>query len=130
MDRGVREAFAAMRAGIVEGRGASSCELRRSAAALVRRLTGERAEESAEELVEKSSEMPAVIRALVEKVCGRAYRVTDEDVASAVAALGEEAVFELVVAASVEAGAMRADRGMAAVRASAEERGNAPDDSR
>jgi alkylhydroperoxidase family enzyme len=56
------------------------------------------------------------IRALVEKVAKRAYRVTDEDVAAVRAAgLSEDEIFEIVVCAAVGQASRQYSSGLAAL---------------
>lgn len=59
--------------------------------------------------------LPADITPLVEKVHGAAYRVTDDDVARAVAAYGDDAVFEIVVSAALGASRRRLLAGLDAL---------------
>jgi hypothetical protein len=60
------------------------------------------------------------LRALVEKVCTRAYEVGDEDVARARASgMGEDEIFEVVVCAAVGRATRRHEAALAALRACA-----------
>ena len=82
-------------------------------------------------VVDEPGELPAEVRealvaggpapppfeAYVEKVRRHAYRVTDAEVASLVAAASEDAVFEATVATAVGAGLARLEAGLAAIEA-------------
>lgn len=62
--------------------------------------------------------LPEPLAAYIEKVSRHAYRVTDEDLAALKAAgYGEDAIFELTVAAAVGAGRARVERGLAVLDA-------------
>ena len=59
--------------------------------------------------------VPADLRALVEKIHRHAYRVTDEDIARARAAYGDDRMFEIVVSAALGASRQRLMAGLAAL---------------
>lgn len=59
--------------------------------------------------------LPADLRALVEKIHQAAYKVTDADVASAQAAYGDDALFEIIVSASLGASEQRLRAGFQAL---------------
>lgn len=62
--------------------------------------------------------LPEPLAAYIEKVACHAYRVTDEDIAALQASgYGEDAIFELTLAAAVGAGRARVERGLAALAA-------------
>lgn len=59
---------------------------------------------------------PDAARALVQKVCANAWKVTDEDIAAAKqAGLSEDEIFELVVCASVGQSNRQLDAALAAL---------------
>jgi len=62
--------------------------------------------------------VPQPLAGLVEKIARHAYRMTDEDTAAAQAAgYGEDELFDVIVAASLGAGLVRHERGLAAIDA-------------
>ena len=61
------------------------------------------------------SGVPADLTALVEKIHAHAYRVTDADVTVPASARGEDAMFELIVAASIGAAEERLAAGLRAL---------------
>lgn len=67
---------------------------------------------------EPPGEVPETLAPLVEKIVRHAYRVTDEDIASARdAGHGEDELFDVIVAAALGAGLARRERGLAAIAA-------------
>lgn len=81
----------------VEGKGEASREARRAAFA-------------------NSGVTPEPVRALIEKVARQAWKISDEDVASAKAAgLAEDQIFELVVCAALGAAKRQYDAALAAL---------------
>jgi len=82
---------------VVEGKGEASREARRAAFA-------------------NTGVTPEPVRALIEKVARQAWKISDEDVAAAKAAgLGEDQIFELVVAAALGAAKRQYDAALAAL---------------
>ena len=64
--------------------------------------------------------VPEVLRAYVDKLARHAYKITEEDLASLQrAGYSEDAIFELSIAAAVGVGAVRLERGLAALRGTA-----------
>jgi hypothetical protein len=59
--------------------------------------------------------LPGELQPLVDKVHAHAYRVTDEDVARAQRAHGDDATFEIVVAAALGASRRRLEAGLRAL---------------
>lgn len=59
--------------------------------------------------------LPADLRPLVEKIHQAAYKVTDADVASAQAVYGDDALFEIIVSASLGASEQRLRAGLQAL---------------
>jgi hypothetical protein len=80
---------------VLRGPGTVSAELRQAAAA--------------------GKGLPPDLAALVEKVHRHAYQVTDEEVAALRAKHGEDALFEIIVAAAVGAADQRFQAGMRAL---------------
>ena len=80
---------------VLRGPGTVSAELRQAAAA--------------------GKGLPPDLAAFVEKVHRHAYRVTDEEVAALRAKHGEDALFEIIVAAAVGAADQRFHAGMRAL---------------
>jgi hypothetical protein len=67
----------------------------------------------------RMDELPADLRAYVDKVATQAYRITDEDVeALKRAGHGEDAIFEITAAAALGAAIMRLERGLIVLRES------------
>ena len=94
--------------GVLRGPGESAPALRAEVEAIAASWSG------AERVDGKS--LPEPLAAYVEKVARHAYRVTDEDIAALKASgYGEDAIFELTVAAAVGAGRARVERGLAVV---------------
>jgi hypothetical protein len=60
-------------------------------------------------------DVPADLRALVEKIERHAYKVTDEDVAALKAAHSDDEIFEIVVAASLGSALERLRAGLRAL---------------
>jgi hypothetical protein len=82
---------------VVEGKGEASREARRAAFA-------------------NSGVTPEPVRALIEKVARQAWKISDEDIAAAKAAgLGEDQIFELVIAAALGAAKRQHDAALAAL---------------
>lgn len=114
-DPGYDELVARVRAAVLEGPGATPAGLRQAIAA---RAIGPEAAASRAAAVREVDEE---LRPLVDKVAGRAYEVTDTDIASLrQAGYGEDAVFEVVVSAALGAGTARLRRGLEALEASRE----------
>jgi alkylhydroperoxidase family enzyme len=68
----------------------------------------------------RADDIPADLRAYVEKVAQHAYRVTDQDVeALKRAGYSEDAIFEVTASAALGAAIMRLERGLIAVKESA-----------
>ena len=64
-----------------------------------------------------TSAVPLALAAYVDKVAGRAYTVTDEDVlALRQAGYSEDAIFEITISAALGAGMARLERGLAALK--------------
>src|SRR6266702_5700953 len=106
---------AQLEAAVLDGPGVTAPALRRAAAggpARVPRAGGE-----AERSPEKAGELPAGLAALAARTRDHAYQVTDQEVAALRAGHEDDALFELIVAAAVGAAAVRADAGLAALRA-------------
>jgi hypothetical protein len=61
--------------------------------------------------------LPEPVRALVEKTALHAYKVTDDDVAAANAAVSEDELFELVVSAALGQATRQLDAARAAIAA-------------
>jgi hypothetical protein len=59
--------------------------------------------------------LPPDLQALVAKVHAHAYRVTDEDVASAQKVYGDDQLFEIIVSAAMGASKQRLDAGLRAL---------------
>ena len=71
--------------------------------------------EQLRKVVDAAPSAPAAAASYLDKVRGRAYTVTDADVAALVAAgLSEEEIFEQTVAVAVAEGLRRLDAGLAA----------------
>jgi hypothetical protein len=62
-----------------------------------------------------SAQVPADLKALVEKIHRHAYRVTDEDVARLQATYGDDRLFEIIVSAAVGASRARLAAGLRAL---------------
>ena len=63
-----------------------------------------------------AGEVPENLRALVEKIAGRPWSVTDEDITRlAEAGYSEDQIYELVLAAAAGAGVRRFDAGLRAI---------------
>lgn len=98
--RAAGDAFEALRARVLRGAGATSPEARQAAAS-----TGPEG-------------LPPAAAVVIEKVRAHAYRVTDADIDGLRAAgLSEDAIFELVIAASLGVAQRRLDLAMAAIDA-------------
>lgn len=68
----------------------------------------------------RRDDLPAELRAYVEKVATRAYEVTDEDVERLKrAGYGEDQIFEITASAALGAAIMRLERGLIALKESA-----------
>jgi alkylhydroperoxidase family enzyme len=65
--------------------------------------------------VATGGEVPAELRALVDKIHHHAHRVTDEDLAALKGRYSDDQLFEIVVAAAMGAGEARLRAGLAAV---------------
>ena len=66
----------------------------------------------------EADSVPQPLAGLVEKIVRHAYRVTDEDISAAQAAgYGEDELFDVIVAASLGAGLVRHERGLATIDA-------------
>jgi len=66
---------------------------------------------------EQADEIPAELKAYVEKVARHAYKVTDSDVeALKQAGYSEDAIFEITISAAVGAATARLERGLAALK--------------
>jgi hypothetical protein len=63
----------------------------------------------------ESPKLPTDLRALVEKIQRHAYKVTDDDVARAQAAYGDDRMFEIIVSAALGASRKRLLAGLAAL---------------
>jgi hypothetical protein len=61
------------------------------------------------------SGVPADLRTLVDKIHRHAYKVTDEDIASAQAKYGDDKMFEIVVSAALGASRQRLVAGLNAL---------------
>jgi hypothetical protein len=59
--------------------------------------------------------LPADLRTLVDKIHRHAYKVTDDDMASAQAKYGDDVMFEIVVSAALGASRMRLMAGLEAL---------------
>lgn len=59
--------------------------------------------------------VPGDLQTLVARVHAHAYRVTDDDVSAGVRAYGEDAMFEVIVAAALGASRYRLDAGLRAL---------------
>lgn len=115
-DPGYDQLVAGVRAAVLEGPGATPTGLRQAVAA---RAGGPEAGASRAAGVREVDEE---LRPLVDKVAGRAYEVTDADIATLrQAGYDEDAVFEVVVSAALGAGTARLRRGLAALEASRED---------
>ena len=100
-------------------------------AVITRILEGDGQAPRAERRAAFDNAVHGALQPLVQKVATHAYKVTDEDVASARASgKSEDQVFELVVCAAVGEASRQYDSGLAALEAAARENGHAPGDSR
>ncbi len=64
-----------------------------------------------------TSAVPLALASYVDKVAGRAYTVTDEDVAALCqAGYSEDAIFEITISAALGAAMARLERGLAALK--------------
>ena len=80
---------------VLDGPGESAPEVRRAAA--------------------RNLNVPADLQVLVDKIHKHAYKVTDEDVARAQAAYGDDRMFEIIVSAALGASRKRLMAGLAAL---------------
>jgi hypothetical protein len=62
-----------------------------------------------------SAQVPADLKALVEKIHRHAYKVTDEDIARLQATYGDDRLFEIIVSAAVGASRVRLAAGLQAL---------------
>jgi hypothetical protein len=62
-----------------------------------------------------SAQVPAELKALVEKIHRHAYRVTDEDIARLQATYGDDYLFEIIVSTAVGASRARLAAGLRAL---------------
>jgi hypothetical protein len=60
-------------------------------------------------------DIPADLKALVEKIHTHAYKVTDDDIARAQAKYGDDKMFEIVVSSALGAARARLDAGLKAL---------------
>ena len=98
-----------LRAAALSGHGVTEPAVRRAVASRAAALGGSR--------TPASGAVPAAIAPFVDKVAGRAYTVTDDDVgALRQAGYSEDAIFEITAGAAVGAGLGRLERGLAAMR--------------
>jgi len=98
-----------LEAAILKGKGVTDPTLRRAVEARSAQLGGRSGA--------AVGELPADLRAYVDKVALHAYKVTDEDVAALLAAgYSEDAVFEVTVSAALGAAASRLEIGLAALK--------------
>ena len=63
----------------------------------------------------RNAGLPADLQTLVGKVHAHAYRVSDEDVATAQARYGDDKLFELIVSAAMGASRQRLEAGLKAL---------------
>lgn len=101
----------AVLASVLDGPGEAPAALRHAAA-----------ENAGATLASDASGGSMALATLVAKVHQHAYRVTDDDVASLRAVYGDDALFELIVSASLGASRARLDAGLRALDATEESR--------
>ena len=73
------------------------------------------AEAGLRQAVARGSDVPSDLRALIDKIHRHAYRVTDEDIASAQARYGDDRMFEIIVSAALGAANERLQAGLKAL---------------
>jgi hypothetical protein len=101
----------ALKAAVLGPAGRSQGELRRAVLESAAWLAGH-------DETPRAGAVPQPLAGLVEKIVRHAYRVTDQDIAAAQAAgYREDELFDVIVAASLGAGLVRHERGLAAIEA-------------
>ena len=98
-----------LRAGVLASRGVTEPAVREAVASRAAALGGSR--------TPAAGAVPAAIAPFVDKVAGRAYTVTDDDIlALRQAGYSEDAIFEITASAAIGAALGRLQRGLAALR--------------
>ena len=73
------------------------------------------AETGLRQAVAQGSDVPNDLRTLIDKIHRHAYKVTDEDIASAQARYGDDRMFEIIVSAALGAANERLRAGLKAL---------------